>query len=95
MQWDRLDEVAEVIEPMLRAARDTGTQVIWDLMHYGWPGYIDIWKPGFPERFADYARNYLGDGKKDAALDAIITLRLPWWSTRLPNQMPRPAVRAR
>ena len=27
-----------------------------------------------PERFADYARNYLGDGKKDAALDAIVVI---------------------
>jgi beta-glucosidase/6-phospho-beta-glucosidase/beta-galactosidase len=42
--------------PMLRAARDTQTQVIWDLMHYGWPDRIDIWKPSFIDRFADYAR---------------------------------------
>lgn len=27
-----------------------------------------------PERFADYARTYLGDGKKDASLDAILVL---------------------
>src|SRR3954468_8914363 len=42
--------------PMLRAARDTGTQVIWDLLHYGWPAHIDIWKPEFIERFAAFAR---------------------------------------
>lgn len=42
--------------PMLRAARDTGTQVIWDLLHYGWPGYLDIWKADFPERFGRFAR---------------------------------------
>ena len=33
--------------PMLRAARDTGTQVIWDLAHYGWPDDLDIWSPAF------------------------------------------------
>lgn len=42
--------------PMLWAARDTGTQVIWDLMHYGWPADLDIWKPEFVERFAAFAR---------------------------------------
>jgi hypothetical protein len=33
--------------PMLRAARDTGTQVIWDLLHRGWPDDLDIWSPAF------------------------------------------------
>src|SRR3954467_5844649 len=41
--------------PMLRAARDTGTQVIWDVAHYGWPDDIDIWSPAFVDRFADFA----------------------------------------
>jgi hypothetical protein len=41
--------------PMLRAARDTGTQVIWDLAHYGWPDDIDIWSPAFVERFGRFA----------------------------------------
>jgi hypothetical protein len=42
--------------PMLRASQDTRTQVIWDLMHYGWPDGIDIWSPAFIRRFADFAR---------------------------------------
>lgn len=41
--------------PMLRAAERQGTQVIWDLCHYGWPDHIDIWRPEFVERFARYA----------------------------------------
>ena len=41
--------------PMLRAARETGTQVIWDLLHYGWPDDIDIWRPTFVDRFARFA----------------------------------------
>jgi glycosyltransferase involved in cell wall biosynthesis len=43
--------------PMLRMARTAGTQVIWDLMHYGWPDDIDIWSPQFGERFAAFARD--------------------------------------
>ncbi|MDO5371139.1 glycosyltransferase family 4 protein [Paracoccus sp. (in: a-proteobacteria)] len=42
--------------PMVEAARDSGTQVIWDLLHYGWPEDIDIWRPEFVHRFARYAR---------------------------------------
>ncbi len=37
---------------MLQAARDTGTQVIWDMMHYGWPDDLDVWSPAFVDRFA-------------------------------------------
>ena len=42
--------------PMLRAARDSGTQIIWDLFHYGWPDHLDIWDPEFVHRFAEFAR---------------------------------------
>jgi hypothetical protein len=41
--------------PMLRAARGTGTQVIWDLMHYGWPDGLDIWSEDFIAHFARFA----------------------------------------
>src|SRR3712207_1921989 len=41
--------------PMLRAARDTGTQVIWDLLHWGWPDDLEIWSPAFINRFARFA----------------------------------------
>jgi beta-glucosidase/6-phospho-beta-glucosidase/beta-galactosidase len=41
---------------MLRAARDTGMQIIWDLWHYGWPDDIDIFSAVFVERFTAFAR---------------------------------------
>jgi hypothetical protein len=41
--------------PLLRAAEATGTQVAWDLFHYGWPDHTDIWSAGFVDRFAAYA----------------------------------------
>lgn len=41
--------------PMLRAARSTRTQVIWDLCHYGWPDDIDIWSEEFVDRFAAFS----------------------------------------
>jgi hypothetical protein len=42
--------------PQVQAAREEGTQIIWDLCHYGWPDDIDIWYPAFVERFACFAQ---------------------------------------
>lgn len=42
--------------PMLRAAENAGTQVIWDLAHWGWPDDLDIWSPKFIDRFAQFVR---------------------------------------
>jgi polysaccharide biosynthesis protein PelF len=42
--------------PMLQAARETQTQIIWDLLHYGWPDGLSIWSAAFVDRFARFAR---------------------------------------
>ena len=42
--------------PMLRAARETKIQIIWDLFHYGWPDGLNIWGAAFVDRFARFAR---------------------------------------
>lgn len=42
--------------PMLRAAKATGTRVIWDVLHYGLPDGLDVWSPDFVRRFAAFAR---------------------------------------
>ncbi|WP_428332149.1 glycosyl transferase family 1 [Novosphingobium sp.] len=46
--WSSLDRQRE-------AADAIGTEVIWDLLHYGWPDDIDIWTPAFVTRFAAFA----------------------------------------
>ena len=38
------------VQPMLRAARETGMQVIWDIFHFGWPDDLDIFQPAFVHR---------------------------------------------
>lgn len=43
---------------MVQAARETRTQVIWDLCHYGWPDWLDIFEPRFIDKFAELARQF-------------------------------------
>ena len=58
--------------PLVRAAREAGLQVIWDLCHYGWPDGLDVFRPEFVDRFADYARAV-------ARLIAAETDDVPWY----------------
>jgi len=41
--------------PALEAAEQAGTQVIWDLFHYGSPDHVDQGSADFAERFTDFA----------------------------------------
>jgi beta-glucosidase/6-phospho-beta-glucosidase/beta-galactosidase len=41
--------------PMVRAARAAGVQVIWDICHYGWPEFYDLWTPEWVDAFARFA----------------------------------------
>jgi hypothetical protein len=43
------------VTPLVRAADQYHIQVLWDLMHFGWPEDIDVFAPSFPSRFARYA----------------------------------------
>jgi hypothetical protein len=45
--------------PMVRAAHRHAVQVVWDLMHFGWPDDIDVFSPSFPGRFAHYAAAFV------------------------------------
>jgi len=40
---------------LLRAAERAGVQVIWDLLHFGWPQDVDVFATTFPARMAQYA----------------------------------------
>lgn len=43
------------LEHQLAGAAAAGTQVLWDLLHYGWPDDVDIWSAAFVPRFAAFA----------------------------------------
>jgi hypothetical protein len=40
--------------PIVHAARKTGTQVLWDLCHFGWPDHLDLFKPEFVSSLARF-----------------------------------------
>ncbi len=46
------------ITNQVRAAKQTGIQIIWDLFHYGYPEDLDIFSPEFPIRFAGFAEAF-------------------------------------
>ena len=61
LRWHRIERAPgrydfDGFRPRLRAARDAGVTVAWDLCHYGWPDGLDIWSPAFPRRLAGFAR---------------------------------------
>ncbi len=43
------------VRPIIQAAQATETQVIWDLCHFGWPDGLDLLKPEFVSRLAQFA----------------------------------------
>lgn len=44
--------------PQIRAAAQSGQTVIWDVLHYGWPDFLDVWSPEWVEHFARFARAF-------------------------------------
>jgi beta-glucosidase/6-phospho-beta-glucosidase/beta-galactosidase len=43
---------------LIRAADQSGVQLIWDLCHYGWPDWLDIFEPRFVDAFAQLAHQF-------------------------------------
>lgn len=46
------------VVPMVRAARAAGMQVVWDLLHFGWPDHVDPFDADFAARFAAFAARF-------------------------------------
>lgn len=64
IRWHRIERIPGHYDfaddrPMLDAARETGTQVIWDICHYGWPDDLDPFTPEFARRLAGLARAFV------------------------------------
>ncbi len=60
VRWHLVDRAGRYdfssLTPLAEAARRHGIQVIWNLLHYGWPDDIDLFSAEFVDRFARYCR---------------------------------------
>lgn len=56
-----------------RAARELDIEIIWDLMHFGYPDDIDIFAPGFVRRFASYAREFARVISNETDMPLLVT----------------------
>jgi len=43
------------VQRILEAAQRQGIQIIWDVLHFGWPDHLDIFSPGWVDSFAAFA----------------------------------------
>lgn len=60
LRWHRIETAPGIYDwssflPMLRSSLESGTQVIWDLCHWGVPDDIDIFSREFIARFTAFA----------------------------------------
>jgi hypothetical protein len=46
------------VAPIMDAAQKAEIQVIWDVLHFGWPDYLDIFEPDWVEAFAELASQF-------------------------------------
>jgi hypothetical protein len=44
------------LDVILNAAAETGVEVILDVLHFGWPDYLDIFQPEFLDAFEKFVR---------------------------------------
>ena len=44
--------------PILRAAQRQGIQVIWDLVHFGWPDHLDVFSPEWRDSLEGLASSF-------------------------------------
>jgi len=75
IRWHRVETVPgsydfASVDSYLDAANAVGVEVIWDLLHYGWPDGLDVFSNEFVERFASFCtavafrlRERLPDGR--------------------------------
>lgn len=61
MRWHLIEREPSIydfssLQNQVKAARETGIQIIWDIFHYGYPDHLDIFSIEFPARFAAFAK---------------------------------------
>ena len=63
IRWHLIAERPDVYEfssalPMIEMSQRMGIQIIWDLLHFGWPEYLDVFSDTFRESFTELAARF-------------------------------------
>lgn len=58
VRWPLIDNGNDydfsTLHPFINASQEYGIEIIYDLFHFGFPAYIDLFSEDFPKHFADY-----------------------------------------
>jgi len=65
LRWHLIERESGVrdfstVLPFLHAAQEAGIQIIWDLLHFGWPDHLNIFEPDWVKSFAEFAAGFAG-----------------------------------
>jgi beta-glucosidase/6-phospho-beta-glucosidase/beta-galactosidase len=44
--------------PFLEISQRMGVQIIWDVLHFGWPDFVDIFSPDWVNAFTDFTEEF-------------------------------------
>lgn len=71
LRWHLIERTPSVydfssVAPMIEAASEARIQVIWDLLHFGWPDHLDIFHPTWVSAFSDFAFEFAQFWKRTA-----------------------------
>src|SRR4029079_13147327 len=58
--------------PMVKAALETDIQVVWDLLHFGWPDHVDVFDATFAPRFAAFAHAFADRMKHEGVTELAV-----------------------
>jgi beta-glucosidase/6-phospho-beta-glucosidase/beta-galactosidase len=77
LRWHLIETAPGVYDwsswlPMLKAAREAGVRVVWDLHHYGAPDHLDPRKPGFIDAYARFAAQAVRIHREETGEPAMI-----------------------
>ena len=60
---------------MIEAGLEAGIQVVWDLLHFGWPDHVDVFGQDLAARFAEFAHRFAEvvreEGVRDPAMAPV------------------------
>ncbi len=63
IRWTRIELAPNrfdftTVSPFLEASRAHGIEIVWDLLHFGWPDHLDIFAPEWVRSFAKLAEQF-------------------------------------